>query len=108
MLDAEEVALPGLKGAPARRFQRPGALTRRVIGSLVGATLDETERRLQALGEAPSPGDILAAPEPVVSLPEDEEEQVANLIGFLLERVYRHPNVEMMCDKGRRILRSLY
>ena len=35
-------------------------------------------------------------------------EQVEALIGFLLQRVYRHPTVEMMCDKGRRLLRELF
>lgn len=30
------------------------------------------------------------------------------LIGFLLQRVYRHPIVEIMCDKGRMLLRRLF
>lgn len=98
----------GLADLPARRFVRHGALTRRVIGSLVHATLDETERRLGALGPEPSPDDVRRHAEPVVALPEAEAEQVATLIGFLLQRVYRHPSVEIMCDKGRRLLRRLF
>ncbi|MBL4847081.1 MAG: dNTP triphosphohydrolase [Planctomycetes bacterium] len=98
----------GLENLAPRRFVRHGSLTRRLIGFLVAAVLDETERRLLAIGPAPTPGEVRAQPEPVVSLPEDEEELVAVLIGFLLERVYRHPSVEIMCDKGRRLLRHLF
>ncbi len=46
--------------------------------------------------------------EPVVQLPDPVQEQVERLIGFLLQRVYRHPIVEIMCDKGRRLLRALF
>ena len=102
------IAEAGLEGSPPARYVRHGALTRRVIGSLVQATLHETERRLAAIGEAPSPDDVRAQPEAVVALPEAAEEQVEALIGFLLQRVYRHPTVEMMCDKGRRLLRQLF
>lgn len=98
----------GLEDAPPRRYVRHGALTRRLIGKLVGATLDETNRRLSAIGEAPTPAEVRAQAEPVVSLPDDEEEEVAVLIGFLLQRVYRHPSVEIMCSKGRRLLRELF
>jgi len=98
----------GLADLPARRFVRHGALTRRVIGALVHAALDETERRLAAIGESPSADDVRSQPEPVVALPEAEEEMVETLIGFLLRRVYRHPSVEIMCDKGRRLLRRLF
>jgi dGTPase len=98
----------GLQGAPSRRYVRHGALTRRIIGRLVGAALDETNQRLAAIGAEPTPADVRARAEPVVSLPEDEEEQVGELIGFLLQRVYRHPSVEIMCSKGRRLLRRLF
>ncbi|RMG11960.1 MAG: dNTP triphosphohydrolase [Planctomycetota bacterium] len=104
----EAIAEAGLAGAPPRRYVRHGGLTRRIIGRLVGAVLDETDRRLSALGEAPTPDDVRAHPEPVVRLPEAEEEQVEVLIGFLLRRVYRHPSVEIMCAKGRRLLRALF
>lgn len=98
----------GLSDLVPRRFVRHGALTRRVIGLLVAAVLNESQRRLLAIGEAPTPADVRAQEEPVIALPEAEEELVATLIGFLLERVYRHPNVEIMCDKGRRLLRQLF
>jgi dGTPase len=87
---------------------RYGSLTRRIIGGLVAATLDETSRRLEAIGANPTPDDVRAQAEPVVSLPDAEEEQVGVMIGFLLQRVYRHPSVEIMCDKGRRLLRALF
>jgi dGTPase len=102
------IAEAKLEHAPPRRFVRYGALTRRIIGHLIAAALDETSRRLDGVGTNPTPDDIRAQPEPVVSLPEAEEEQVGVLIGFLLQRVYRHPSVEIMCDKGRRALRDLF
>lgn len=98
----------GLDGKTPRRFVRHGSLTGGVIRLLVAAALDETQRRLEAIGSAPTAAEVRAQPEPVVALPEDEEELVAVLIGFLLDRVYRHPSVEMMCDKGRRCLRQLF
>lgn len=98
----------GLEGLTPRRFVRHGSLTGRVIGMLIASVLDETQRRLEAIGPAPSAADVRAEAEPVVALPEDEEELVAVLIGFLMDRVYRHPSVEIMCDKGRRCLRQLF
>lgn len=98
----------GLASVVPRRFVRHGALTRRVIGHLVQAVLNESERRLLDIGPAPTPAQVRARPEPVIALPEPDEELVATLIGFLLERVYRHPSVEIMCDKGRRLLRKLF
>ena len=98
----------GLRGAPPRRYVRHGGLTRLIIGALVHATLDETERRLGALGPAPTPDQVRACPEPVVALPDMVAEQVETLIGFLLRRVYRHPSVEIMCHKGRRLLSDLF
>lgn len=98
----------GLSNHTPRRFERHGALTRRIIGKLVHAALDETNARLEAIGPAPSPDDVRAQADPVVALPEAEEEAVTILIGFLLGRVYRHPSVEIMCTKGRRLLRQLF
>ncbi|MGE0706958.1 MAG: deoxyguanosinetriphosphate triphosphohydrolase family protein [Planctomycetota bacterium] len=98
----------GIDRLAPRRFVRHGALTRLVIGGLVRAVLEETERRLNAIAPAPTPAQVRGCAEPVVALPEAEEELVVSLIGFLLERVYRHPSVEIMCTKGRRILRQLF
>jgi dGTPase len=98
----------GLAGSPATRFVRHGALTRRLLGTLIRAALEETDGRLRAISAAPTPDDVRAQAEPVVQLPDDVQEQVERLIGFLLQRVYRHPMVEIMCDKGRRLLRQLF
>ena len=104
----EAIAQAGLRGTAPRRYVRHGALTRLIIGSLVHHTLDETERRLAALGPNPTPAQVRASSEPTIALPEPVEEQVEALIGFLLKRVYRHPSVEIMCHKGRRLLRDLF
>jgi dGTPase len=98
----------GLHGAAPARFVRHGALTRRLLGTLIKAGLEETNRRLDAIGKEPSPDDVRRQVEPVVALPAPIEEQVEALIGFLLHRVYRHPVVEVMCDKGRMLLRRLF
>lgn len=102
------LARAGLSDAPARRYVRYGALTRVVMGSLITAALEETNRRLEAIGPAPTPADVRAQPDAVVALPGPQEEMVETLIGFLLERVYRHPTVEIACAKGRRLLRALF
>lgn len=104
----EALAAAGLSAAPARRFVRHGGLTRRIIGALVQDALEETNRRLLAIGPEPTPACVRAQTDPVVGLPEATQEQVGLLIGFLLQRVYRHPAVEIMCDKGRRVLRRLF
>lgn len=104
----QAIADAGLAGLAPARFVRHGALTRRLLGTLVRAALEETDRRLQEIGPAPTPDDVRAQTEPVVQLPDPVEEQVERLIGFLLQRVYRHPMVEIMCDKGRRLLRHLF
>jgi len=104
----EAISAAGLDDVPPRRFVRHGALTRRVIGGLIHAVLEETNARVERIGPAPTPDDIRREDDPTVGLPEAVEEQVGTLIGFLVERVYRHPTVEIMCDKGRRLLRRLF
>lgn len=104
----EELLASGLRGASPERFVRHGQLTRRLVGRLVNAALEETNRRLDAIGPSPTPDDVRRQSDPVVALPEPIEEQVEALIGFLLQRVYRHPIVEIMCDKGRMLLRRLF
>lgn len=90
------------------RRKRQGALTRAVVGRLVNAALDESARRLARLGEAPTPEDVRAHAQPVIALPADVQRDVSALLEQLLARVYRHPTVEIMCDKGRRVLRAVF
>jgi dGTPase len=90
------------------RRTRQGGLTRALLGSLVPAVLEESVRRLEALGAAPTADRVRAHPEEVIALPEAIAADVTKLLGELLRRVYRHPTVEIMCDKGRRVLRELF
>jgi len=90
------------------RRERLGILTRAIVGRLVNATLGETARRLELLGAAPGPDDVRRSPEPVVALPAPVQSDVTRLLEQLLARVYRHSTVEIMCDKGRRVLRALF
>jgi dGTPase len=90
------------------RRVRQGALTRALLGRLVSATLEESSRRLERLGAAPSPDQVRAAREPVIALPPALDADVKRLVERLLTDVYRHPTVEVMCDKGRAVLRALF
>lgn len=90
------------------RRRRHGAFTRALVGRLVRAALDETAARLDHLGEAPSPDEVRASTRPVVALPEAIQADVNRILEQLLARVYRHPTVEIMCDKGRRVLKTLF
>src|SRR5581483_3609807 len=90
------------------RRRRHGALTRALVGRLVRGALEETARRLEPLGAEPSPDELRRQERPVVALPDALQADVSRLLKQLLERVYRHPTVEIMCDKGRRVLRALF
>jgi dGTPase len=90
------------------RRRRHGGLTRALVGRLVTGALEETGRRVAALGADPTPETVRRTQEPVVALPAALQADVTLLLKHLLERVYRHPTVEIMCDKGRRVLRELF
>jgi dGTPase len=98
----------GLEPRADVRRARQGALTRAVVGRLVNAALDESARRLALLGAAPSPDAVRRSESVVIALPEEVQADVSRLLGELLARVYRHPTVEVMCDKGRRVLRAIF
>lgn len=98
----------GLPPTLAVRRVRQGSLTRALLGRLVRAALEESAARLERLGAAPTPDDVRASPEPVLALPAAEQADVKRLVERLLENVYRHPTVEVMCDKGRAVLRALW
>jgi dGTPase len=90
------------------RRVRQGGLTRAIVGRLVRATLDESSRRLERLGGAPTPEDVRRAKEVSIALDAPTQGQVTAVLNELLSRVYRHPTVEVMCDKGRRVLREIF
>src|SRR5579883_3223000 len=90
------------------RRVRQGGLTRAIVGRIVRATLDESSRRLERLGDAPTPEDVRRAEDVSIALDAPTQAQVATLLKELLARVYRHPTVEVMCDKGRRVLREIF
>jgi dGTPase len=90
------------------RRKRLGILTRSIVGKLIHATLDESNRRIERLGATPSPDDLRRQKDPVIALPAEVQADVSRLLEKLLERVYRHSTVEIMCDKGRRLLRAIF
>jgi dGTPase len=102
------IASAGLDVHANVRRKRQGALTRAILGRLVRACLEESGRRLEKIGKAPSADDVRRNAEPVVALPDALQADVTKLIKELLARVYRHPTVEVMCDKGCRVLRACF
>jgi dGTPase len=109
--ELRRLGLPVLIGALGTDVPRPlrfHAIHRRLLGALIGDILDESERRLRALGPAPDAAAVRAAPAPVIDLSPARREEVEALRRFLDARVYKHPSVLDMCTKGRRVLRALF
>jgi len=96
------------------RAVRHHALHRRCLNRLIRDLLEDTQRRLDALGGAGGAGGepdaraVRSAAAPVVGFSSATGEQVQRLRRFLHQRVYKHPIVLNMCTKGRRLLRALF
>ena len=111
---AGEVPLFGSHLERARR-ERPGATSRQTrtaalrgtINELVSGLIDSTRRNLAAAGVEVTE-DVRRAGEPLVSLPPELRDRNATLKAHLNEQLYRHPHIERMKEKARRILRALF
>ncbi len=99
---AVDARYPGLD-----RRRRVHESIRRLIDLMVGDTLAETRRRLAELAPR-SPGDIRAAPAPVVAFSEPVAAGDRVLRAFLFERMYRHFEVYRQMVKARRVVRELF
>lgn len=82
------------------------ASLRRVIDLLVSDLIATTRERIRASGVT-SLEDVRSAPH-LVGLSEDTAAANRQLKRFLNERLYRHPKIERMRDKYRRILIALF
>ena len=80
---------------------------RRVTSWMVADVLAESRRRLEAAAPGSST-DICAAPRPLVafSAQMNENERVLKL--FLSRALYRHPRIEEIMDRARRVVRDLF
>ena len=79
---------------------------RRMIGALVTDLIAESSRRIDVSGVA-SLTDVRAAPALVAFTPSMRTDNLA-LKHFLLEHLYRHPQVVAMTDNARRVMHDLF
>jgi dGTPase len=80
---------------------------RRLIDAMVADLVEETGRRLAALGPA-SAGDIRAADAPVAAFSAPIAEVLAGLRSFLHAHMYNHYKVKRMSLKAQRIVEELF
>ncbi|MBL8832919.1 MAG: deoxyguanosinetriphosphate triphosphohydrolase [Rhodospirillales bacterium] len=93
---------PGIE--PARLA---GELVRRLVGAMVDDALGETRARI-ATARPDSADAIRHLDHPVVAFSVPFGHQMAAIKGFLFERMYRHPTVNEMTSKARRVVRVLF
>ncbi|MEM8573537.1 MAG: deoxyguanosinetriphosphate triphosphohydrolase [Pseudomonadota bacterium] len=101
-LNALERTYPDLD--PARRLYE---LKRRLITALVNDLLEETQRRLAALGD-PSVDGVRAAQHSTVAFSRAMQADLKELKDFLVDRVYRHPRVMRIMGGAEDIVVELF
>jgi len=80
---------------------------RRVISWMITDLVSESERRI-AKARPKSIEDIRALDRPVIDFSEQLKEQNRVLQQFLSEHMYRHPKVQEIMVRARRVMRDLY
>lgn len=80
---------------------------RRMIGAMIDDVLAETQRQARATGVA-SADDVRALPQALVRFSRPMLEDLGELRRFLLERMYRHPQVNKSRDEARQVLADLF
>jgi dGTPase len=80
---------------------------RRVISWMISDLVRESERRIARHGPK-SADDIRGLAEPVIGFSDQLKEQNRALKQFLSEHMYRHPKVQEIMLRARRIMRDLY
>ena len=80
---------------------------RRVISWMISDLVRESERRIARHG-LKSADDIRGLAEPVIGFSDQLKEQNRALKQFLSEHMYRHPKVQEIMLRARRIMRDLY
>ena len=82
-------------------------VVRRVIDSMVTDLIDETKRRAHALNPN-SAQEVRELDMPLVAFSESMQASHIVLKKFLFNHVYRHPRVNRMSSKARRIVAKLF
>jgi len=80
---------------------------RRMIGAMVDDVLAETSRRA-ATGKVETAEDVRALGRPLVAFSRGMVEDLAQLRGFLMERMYRHWRVNRTRSQARRMLAEMF
>jgi dGTPase len=80
---------------------------RRVTSRMIADVLAETRRRL-ARHDPQSAADICAAPHPLIAFSAQMGENERVLKQFLSRSLYRHPRIEEIMGRARRIVRNLF
>jgi len=76
-----------------------------MVNHLLGDVLETSRRLLARIG---SPEDALAARDPLVTLSDAVEQQITALESFLVEHVYRHPEVVEADARGREMVLAVF
>lgn len=103
--EAYRRARSGLPTAEDRQVR--AAALRALIDELVSDLIRTTATRVSDAGIADLEG-VRARREPLAGLSERAAARNHELKAFLRERLYRHPRIERMKDKSRRILEALF
>lgn len=82
-------------------------LVRHLISSLIWDASRQTKENLSSLGIA-SPEDIRCQPEALVGFGPEWRRDFPLLVRLLIDEVYHHPNVVVMVEKGRIIIRRIF
>jgi dGTPase len=80
---------------------------RRVIDRMVRDLIDETERRLR-MGGVENTEAVRRLATPVAAFSDEMRDNDRALKRFLFDRMYRHPKVNRMALKARRVVRELF
>ncbi len=80
---------------------------RRMINHIVGDLIDESRRRITAL-EPKHADDIRAHPDPIIAFSDEIAEAHLALKRFLMEHLYRHPEVVVMQQQAAEVVDTLF
>jgi dGTPase len=84
-----------------------GETVRRLITVLIDDVIAETRRRIAAARPG-SAADVRAQPAPLIAFSRGTAQNLAELKGFLMRRMYRHPRVMGPVEKAQSLLSELF
>lgn len=94
---------PDVSRSAPKRFRLVG----RLLDEAIRDTLTHIGQRIEEAG-VKSLEDVRNHPEPIIQFSPAMATRTTELSGFLMRRVYRHPHVVRMVNKGERIIEALF